>query len=117
MKLQRDNKCVCLFKTKLNRMEEIIDKHQDVNTVLAARLMDKFNEVIKKQGWNPSTGSIVCDTLKKEFPQYNFDTRAQGWSWFFIEGLWIRFFFSKNYCDTYYITHFDKYEPFHKADT
>lgn len=108
------------FKTKLNRMGKVSNKHQtatDAYTVLAVRLMEEFNQVIKKHGWNPSTGSIVCDTLKKEFPQYKFDTRVQGWEWFFIEDLWVRFFFGKNYCETYYITHFDRYEPFHKANS
>ena len=77
-------------------------------------LMSEFNKVIHKHGWNPSTGSIVCDVLMKEFPQYRFDTRIQGWEWFFIEEHYIRFYFGKNSNDTWVITHYDFFEPLYK---
>lgn len=85
--------------------------------LVAQDLMKKFNESLNKSGINyfGHTGSLVCDILKKDFPQYNFDTRINGWSWFFIEGLWIRFYFGKRH-NSDIITHYDFYEPFYKAD-
>ena len=95
------------------------DTPTDANNVLAVRLIREFNEALHRAGNNHYglTGSLVCDVLKKEFPQYKFDTRIQGWTWFFIKDYWIRFFFGKNYCNSDIITHYEFYEPFHKADS
>ena len=91
---------------------------KDNNNELAVRLIKEFNEALNNTGANHYglKGDLVCGVLRKEFPQYKFDTRTQGWDWFFIEDYWIRFFFGKNYCNSDVITHYDFYEPFYKFD-
>lgn len=86
--------------------------------LVAENLISEFNNILREGGRNQycSNGILVCDILKNRFPQYKFDTRIQGWDWFFIEDLWIRFFFSKDRYVPTIITHYDFYEPFYKSD-
>lgn len=94
-----------------------INPHTETdNNALAKQLVEKFNEVLREEhAFHGLHGTLVCDIFKKKFPEYRFDTRKQGWEWFFIEDHWIRFYFGKDVFRNDIIIRYDFYKPFHNA--